>query len=288
MKHFTSVDDVSDPMGLVQSALEFKTNPMKDRQTGEGLTLGLIFFNPSLRTRLSTQKAASNLGISCITLNIQNGGWELETEDGVVMKDGAAEHIREAAGVIGRYCDIVGVRSFPGLQDREKDYKEEIICSFMKYSGIPVVSLESATLHPLQSLADLLTIEEHKQSKVPKVVLTWAPHPKVLPQSVANSFAQWMSHSEAEFVIAHPEGFELSPGFVNGAKVTYNQEDALRDADFVYTKNWSSYTDYGKTAANGTDNWKITAQKNGTDQQRKVHALPAGPPQCCCRLRGIG
>ncbi len=278
MKLFTSVHDVANVPAIVKEALELKANPFAHQELGKNKTIGLIFLNPSLRTRLSTQKAALNLGMNAIVMNIDKEGWALETRDGVVMNGTTVEHIREAAGVMGEYCDILGIRSFPSLKDKEEDYSEDIFNKFIKYSGIPVVSLESATRHPLQSLADLITIEEHKKTAKPKVVLTWAPHVKALPQAVPNSFAEWMCKAQQEgmidFVITHPEGYELAEQFTPGASITYNQEEALAGADFVYVKNWSSYQDYGKVLSDG-EGWMMTQEKlKITNQGKVMHCLP--------------
>ena len=278
MKQFTSVHDVANVPAIVKEALELKANPFPHQELGKNRTIGLIFLNPSLRTRLSTQKAALNLGMNAIVMNIDKEGWALETRDGVVMNGTTVEHIREAAGVMGEYCDILGIRSFPSLKDKEEDYSEDIFNKFIKYSGIPVVSLESATRHPLQSLADLVTIEEHKKTAKPKVVLTWAPHVKALPQAVPNSFAEWMCKAQQEgmidFVITHPEGYELADQFTPGAKITYNQDEALAGADFVYVKNWSSYHDYGKVLSDG-EGWMMTQEKlKITNQGKVMHCLP--------------
>jgi len=274
MKQFTSIIDVSDLNQLVESAVYFKNDPMVEPDLGKGKTLGLIFFNPSLRTRLSTQKAAQNLGLSCMVMNFVSEGWQLETEEGVIMSGEKAEHIVEAAGVIGQYCDILGIRAFASFTDQEKDYKEEVLNSFIKYSKIPVVSLESATLHPLQSLADLVTIEEYKKKEKPKVVLSWAPHPRILPQSVANSFTQWMRQANVDLVITHPPGYELNTKFTKGTKIIYDQEKAFDQANFIYVKNWSSYEPYGQLLSQDPG-WKITASKMGlTNNAYFMHCLP--------------
>lgn len=278
MKLFTSVHDVANVPAIVKEALELKANPFAHQELGKNKTMGLIFLNPSLRTRLSTQKAALNLGMTAIVMNIDKEGWALETRDGVIMNGTTVEHIREAAGVMGEYCDVLGIRSFPSLKDKEEDYSEDIFNKFIKYSGIPVVSLESATRHPLQSLADLITIEEHKKTAKPKVVLTWAPHVKALPQAVPNSFAEWMCKAQEEgmidFVITHPEGYELAEQFTPGAKITYNQDEALAGADFIYVKNWSSYRDYGKILSDG-EGWMMTQEKlKITNKGKVMHCLP--------------
>lgn len=278
MKLFSSVNDISNLKDAVNEALMLKADPFSHQNLGKNKTLGLVFLNPSLRTRLSTQKAALNLGMNVMVMNLDKEGWALETEDGVVMNGTTVEHIREAAAVMGEYCDILGFRSFPKLQNREEDYSEGLFNKFVKYSGVPVISLESATLHPLQSFADLITIEEHKKIAKPKVVLTWAPHVKSLPQAVPNSFSEWMCRAQADgmldFVITHPEGLELAEKFTPGAKIEYNQDAALQGADFVYAKNWSSYNDYGKTVS-GADSWMITHQKLAQTNDAKVmHCLP--------------
>ena len=275
MKYFTSVNDVTDIEALVQDALSLKQNPFAFSALGKNKTLGLIFLNPSLRTRLSTQKAALNLGMNVIVMNMDKEGWALETKEGVVMNGTTVEHIKEAAAVMGQYCDVIGIRSFPGLQDKMMDYSEDILSKFIKYSGVPLISLESATLHPLQSFADLITIREQAASnKKPKVVLTWAPHVKALPQAVPNSFSEWMCKAGLDFTIAHPKGYELHADFTRGAKITHNQEEALKDADFIYVKNWSSYSDYGKVLS--TDpSWMLTHKKLESTREAKVmHCLP--------------
>src|SRR5476649_2655586 len=274
MKLFSSVNDVTDINQLVADALKLKQDPYAFEHLGKNRTLGLIFLNPSLRTRLSTQKAATNLGMNVIVMNMDKEGWALEFNDGVIMNGTTVEHIREAAGVMGQYVDILGVRSFPGLKDRELDYSEDIFNKFVKYSGIPIVSLESATRHPLQSLADLVTITELKKTARPKVVLTWAPHVKPLPQAVPNSFAEWMCKADVDFVIAHPEGYELCTDFTQGATITNNQEEAITGADFIYVKNWSAYEPYGKVIA-GYDDWMLTPEKLAPTNNAKVmHCLP--------------
>lgn len=274
MKLFSSVNDVADIQKLVSDAISSKKHPFADEQLGKHKTLGLIFLNPSLRTRLSTQKAGMNLGMQVIVMNLDKEGWALETQDGVIMNGTTVEHIREAAGVMGQYCDIIGFRSFPGLVDREDDYAETIFNKFVKFSGVPVVSLESATRHPLQSLADLITIEELKKTAKPKVVLTWAPHVKPLPQAVANSFAEWMNKADYDFVITHPQGYDLAPEFVGSATVTHDQDEALAGADFVYVKNWSSYNNYGKILSEG-EGWMMTNEKlKLTNNAGVMHCLP--------------
>jgi len=274
MKLFSSVNDITDINQLVADALKLKQAPYAFQHLGKNRTLGLIFLNPSLRTRLSTQKAATNLGMNVIVMNMDKEGWALEFNDDVIMNGTTVEHIREAAGVIGQYVDILGVRSFPGLKDRELDYNEEIFNKFVKYCGIPVVSLESATRHPLQSLADLVTITELKKTARPKVVLTWAPHVKALPQAVPNSFAEWMCKADVDFVIAHPKGYELCADFTQDATITHNQTEAITGADFIYVKNWSAYEPYGKVAG-GYDDWMLTPEKLvPTNDAKVMHCLP--------------
>jgi N-succinyl-L-ornithine transcarbamylase len=274
MKLFSSVNDVTDINALVKEALTLKQDPYSHQHLGKNKTLALVFLNPSLRTRMSTQKAGLNLGMNVMVLNMDKEGWALELQDGAVMNGTTVEHIREAAAVMGQYADIIGVRSFPGLKDRELDYSEDIFSKFVKYCGVPVVSLESATRHPLQSLADLVTIEELKTKPRPKVVLTWAPHVKALPQAVPNSFAEWMCEADVDFTIAHPKGYELSTDFTNGATITNNQDEALADADFIYVKNWSAYEPYGKVFE-GHNDWMLTNAKLGKTNNAKVmHCLP--------------
>ncbi len=274
MKQFTSVHDVTDINALAAEALQLKQDPYAHQHLGKNKTIGLVFLNPSLRTRMSTQKAALNLGMNVMVLNIDKEGWALELQDGAVMNGTTVEHIREAAAVMGQYVDIIGVRSFPGLKNRDEDYNEEIFNKFVKYCGVPVVSLESATRHPLQSLADLVTITELKTKPRPKVVLTWAPHIKPLPQAVPNSFAEWMCKADVDFTIAHPAGYELSTDFTQGAVITHNQDEALKDADFIYVKNWSAYEPYGKILP-GNEDWMLTNGKlTITNNAKVMHCLP--------------
>lgn len=274
MKNFYSVEDVKDLESLISQALEIKKMPLGYRDIGEQKSICLLFFNPSLRTRLSSQKAAFNLGMDVSTMDIGKDGWKLEFADGAIMNGDQAEHIKEAAAVIGSYYDIIAIRAFPGLQNCEEDYQDRILKSFIEYSGKPVINLESAVLHPLQSLADLITIEEYKKTERPKVVLTWAPHPKALPQSVPNSFAQWMNKAQVDLVITNPEGYDLAPQFVGGAQVTYDQEAAFQDADFVYAKNWSSYDHYGQILSDDKS-WTVTSKKlKLTNQAKFMHCLP--------------
>ena len=274
MKGFTSIQDVARLEDLLSLARSMKADPHQFTMLGRGKTLCLLFFNPSLRTRLSTQKAAQLLGMHVMVMNLNSDGWNIELEDGTTMNGSSQEHIKEAAGVVSRYCDIIGLRTFASLDDRDKDYEEVLMNKFIAHATVPVISLESATLHPLQSLADLMTIREQARTHRPKVVLTWAPHPKALPQAVANSFVQWMRASEVDLVITHPPGLELAPRFVEGLKVTHCQEEALEGADFVYAKNWSSYTDYGKSVE-GWEDWMITEEKMAmTHNGKLMHCLP--------------
>jgi len=279
MKQFTSVKDVENISQLVNEALSLKGNPYVHQHLGKNKTLGLVFLNPSLRTRLSTQKAAINLGMSVMVMNMDKEGWALETEDGVVMNGTTVEHIREAAAVMGQYCDILGLRSFPKLTNREEDYNEDFFNKFIKYCGVPVVSLESATRHPLQSLADLVTIKETwKGVAKPKVVLAWAPHVKALPQAVPNSFSEWMCKAQQDnmldFTIVQPEGYELSADFTPGARIMYNLEEALKGADYIYVKNWSSYKEYGKVLTY-PEGWMMNNDKlKDTNNAKVMHCLP--------------
>ncbi|MCS6973758.1 MAG: N-acetylornithine carbamoyltransferase [Cyclobacteriaceae bacterium] len=277
MKHFLSVNDVADPDALIRKAIGMKHQALSSgSRPGAGKRIGLLFFNPSLRTRISTQIAAQNLGMEVMVLNADRENWALEFTDGAVMDGATVEHIKDAARVLGRYFDILGVRTFPSLRNKEEDYSEHVLNQFVRYAGIPVVSLESATLHPLQSLADLITISEHfSENRKPRVVLTWAPHIKPLPQCVANSFAQWvLAWNKAELVIAHPQGYELDEAFMQGAAVTHRQEEALQAADFVYVKNWSSVRNYGQLLP-VSENWMLTLEKlKITRNARVMHCLP--------------
>lgn len=274
MKNFISVNDAGNLQQLINEALELKQNINGFAELGKGKTIGLLFLNPSLRTRMSTQRAAYNLGMNVMVVNLDKDSWQIEFEDGAVMNSTKSEHIREAAGVIAQYCDVVGIRCFPGLTNRDKDYNEEVLHSFMKYCNKPVVSLESATRHPLQSFADMITIAETKQKEKPKVVLTWAPHIKALPQAVPNSFAEWAIASGAEVVVTHPQGYDLEESFTRGAKIEYNQNEALKNADYVYVKNWSSFTDYGAMPEVKGD-WLFTEEKLALTNNAKVmHCLP--------------
>jgi N-succinyl-L-ornithine transcarbamylase len=274
MKLFSSVNDVADVKALVKEALALKQDPFAHQQLGKNKTLALVFLNPSLRTRMSTQKAALNLGMNVMVLNIDKEGWALELRDGVIMDGTTVEHIREAAGVMGQYADIIGVRSFPGLRNREEDYSEMIFNKFVEFCKVPVVSLESATRHPLQSLADLITIEELKTTARPKVVLTWAPHIKPLPQAVPNSFSEWMCKADVDFTIVQPKGYELCTDFTQGANITYDQDEALADADFIYVKNWSAYEPYGNILGKHEE-WMLTNKKlEQTNNAKVMHCLP--------------
>ena len=293
MKNFISVNDVFNPSfggggeaidDLVAKALAYKANPFADKHIGNGKRVGLIFLNPSLRTRLSTQVAASNLGLEAIVFNVDKEGWAMEFEDGAIMSGNTVEHVKDAAPILGNYFDILCIRAFPSLKNKEDDYSEEVIKSFIKYAGVPIISLESATLHPLQSLTDIITIKEHCIKFPPprgearrglKIVLTWAPHIKPLPQCVPNSTAQWINAwGKADFVITHPEDYELGEQFTKGATITHNQDEALKDADFVYVKNWSTYTDYGRIYTNDPS-WMLTTEKlKLTNNAKVMHCLP--------------
>lgn len=288
MKQFISVYDlpISPSAGggrgaainaLLEKALAYKSSPFKDKSLGANKRIGCLFLNPSMRTRLSTQIAAQNLGMEAIVFNVGSEGWALEFAEGAVMNGTTVEHVKDAAPIMGQYFDVLAIRTFPSLKSREEDYSERYMAQFIKYAGVPVVSLESATLHPLQSLTDLITIKEtwRPTNTKPKIVLTWAPHVKPLPQCVANSFSQWITAwGEADFVIAHPEGYELDEQFTNGATITHNQDEALKNADYVYVKNWSSYNDYGKILCSDKA-WMLTNEKLGlTNNARVMHCLP--------------
>ncbi|HEX8279197.1 MAG TPA: acetylornithine carbamoyltransferase [Segetibacter sp.] len=281
MKNFISVSDISDINALVAKALECKANPFKDKLLGVNRRIGLLFLNPSLRTRLSTQVAAQNLGMEAIVFNVDKEGWALEFIEGAIMNGTTVEHVKDAAPILGNYFDILCIRTFPSLKNREDDYSEMYINQFIKYAGVPVISLESATLHPLQSLTDIITIKEHLLNSPlgaggkPKIVLSWAPHIKPLPQCVSNSFSDWINAwGEADFVITHPEGYELAEKFTKGATITYNQDEALKNADFVYVKNWSAYNDYGKMLSNDAS-WMLTREKlKITNNAKVMHCLP--------------
>jgi N-succinyl-L-ornithine transcarbamylase len=279
MKNFISISDVTNLDHLISQALAYKKNPYTDKLLGTGKKIGLLFLNPSLRTRFSTQVAALNLGLEPLVFNVDKEGWALEFEEEAIMSGNTVEHIKDAAPVLGKYFDILCIRTFPSLKNREDDYSELYISQFLKYAGIPVVSLESATLHPLQSLTDILTITECLQKTPlivkPKIVLTWAPHVKPLPQCVANSFAQWINAwGKADFVITHPEDYELDEQFTRGARILHNQDAALKDADFVYVKNWSTYKDYGKIYTNDPEWMLSNEQLLRTNQAKVMHCLP--------------
>ena len=283
MKQFISVNDVADINALADKALVYKANPFADKHLGENKRIGLLFLNPSLRTRISTQIAAENLGMQVLVFNVDKDGWKLEFEEEAIMSGATVEHVKDAAPILGTFFDILAVRSFPSLVNKKEDYSEHVIKQFIKYAGIPVVSLETSTLHPLQSLTDIITIKEQmlltstakSEGRKLKVVLTWAPHIKPLPQCVANSFAQWVNAwGEAEFVITHPEDYELDEQFTKGAAITHNQQEALQDADFVYVKNWSTYKDYGKIY-NNDPSWMLTPEKLMVTNNAKImHCLP--------------
>ncbi len=274
MKSFFHVQDIGDLSKALEEAKQVKATPFAWQHLGKNKTIILVFFNSSLRTRLSSQKAALNLGLDPIVLNVNGDSWKLETRMGVVMDGDKSEHLKEAIPVIGSYCDIIGVRSFAGLTDKEFDYNETILNQFIEYSGKPVISLESATVHPCQAFADLFTIEEYKTVKRPKVVMTWAPHPRALPQAVPNSFAEWMNAADVDFVIAQPEGYELDPQFVGNARVEYDQMKAMEGADFVYAKNWSAMNPYGQVI-NKDMSWTVGARQMAvTNNAFFLHCLP--------------
>ncbi|WP_457617458.1 N-acetylornithine carbamoyltransferase [Lutibacter sp.] len=273
MNNFINISDLKDIDKAIEEAILLKKHPTKYQNIGKNKTIGLLFFNSSLRTRLSTQKAAINLGMNVMVMNFSKEGWALEFDDGVLMNSSKSEHIKEAAQVISQYCDIVAVRAFAELKSSAIDNQDKVINGFLKYATIPVVNMESATGHPLQALADAITIAEHTQKKQPKIVLSWAPHPNALPQAVANSFVEMLHQTSANFVITHPKGFELNSEITKNATIEYNQEKAFENADFIYVKNWSSYTNYGKTSQDET--WKITiAKMKLTNQAKFMHCLP--------------
>ena len=274
MKQFLTLDDLPDLDQAIKEGIVLKKEPYKWEALGKQKTLGMLFFNPSLRTRLSTHKAAQQLGIKTMIMNFSNEAWALEYEDGTQMSGLRSEHIREAAAVISQYCDVVAIRAFASLTDKEKDEQELVLSSFIKYATIPVINMESATAHPLQALADAITLKEHQQNKRPKIVLTWAPHPKALPHAVGNSFTRMIQKIEADFVIAQPEGYELNPEITGNTPLVYNQEEAFQGADFIYTKNWCSYSDYGKILKTD-DEWMVTAEKMKlTNKAKFMHCLP--------------
>ena len=273
--NYTSIKEIDSLKKWVKQALKIKKDPLKNQRLGKDKTLVMLFFNPSLRTRLSTQKAAINLGMNVMVMNFGAEGWTLEFEDGTIMNQGASEHIKEAAEVVSQYCDIIAIRAFAGLTDKEKDNAETVLNGFVKYATVPIVNMESATGHPLQSLADAITMAEFKTKHKPKVVLTWAPHPKALPQAVANSFVEMMQlQRDMDFVITHPEGYELNPEITKDSVIEYNQNKAFENADFIYAKNWSNYNDYGKVT-NTDENWTVTAKKMKlTNNAKFMHCLP--------------
>ena len=274
MKNYTSVKDIPSIEKAIKTALEVKKNPFGFQHLGKNKTMVLVFFNSSLRTRLSTQKAAMNLGMNTMVMNVNGDSWQLESELGVVMDGDKPEHLLEAIPVIGKYCDVIGVRAFARFESREHDYSEKIINQFVEFAGVPVVSMEGATRHPLQSYADLVTIEEYKTKERPKIVLTWAPHPKALPQAVANSFVEWMKETDYDLVVTHPKGYELAPEFIGDVKVEYDQKKAFEGADFIYAKNWSSYKDYGKVLSKDM-NWTVNEEKMAlTNNAKFMHCLP--------------
>ena len=271
MKNYTSINDIDNINSWIEEAKEIKANPLKNIELGKNKTLGLLFFNSSLRTRLSTQKAALNLGMNPIVMNVSGDAWGIEFGDGTVMNGNTAEHIKEAAQVVSQYCDVIAVRAFPTLTDKEKDESEHVLKSFIEFASVPVVNMESSTGHPLQALTDAITISENATKKKPKVVLSWAPHLKALPHAVGNSFVQAMQKMDVEFVIANPEGYNLNPEITKDTPIYHNQEEAFKDADFVYTKNWSSYDDYGQVTKTDFD-WMITKDKIG--DAKFMHCLP--------------
>lgn len=271
MQHYLSLKDIDSLPKWVEEAKELKLNPAKHKDLGKGKTIVLLFFNNSLRTRLSTQKAAMNLGLEVMVMNFGSEGWALEFGDGTIMDQGASEHVKEAAQVVSQYCDIVAIRAFASLTDKEKDEAEVVMNGFKKYATVPVVNMESSVGHPLQALADAITLAEQNKKKKPKVVLSWAPHPRALPHAVANSFVEMMKLQEADFVITHPKGYELNETVTAGVTIEHDQEKALQNADFVYVKNWSNYTDYGKVI-NQDKNWMMTKAKLGA--AKFMHCLP--------------
>ncbi len=274
MRNFTSVYDLPSLDEALKEAFIVKKNPYDFQHLGKNKTMILMFFNSSLRTRLSTQKAAENLGMKVMVLDVNLGAWKLETERGVIMDGDKAEHLLEAIPVIGSYADVIGVRSFAQFENKADDYSENVLSQFVQYAGVPIVSMEAATRHPLQSFADLITIEEYKKVKRPKVVLTWAPHPRALPQAVPNSFVEWMRAADFDLVVTHPEGYELAPEFMGDAKVEYDQMKAFKNADFIYAKNWASYNDYGKILSKDM-NWTVSDRQMAvTNEAKFMHCLP--------------
>ena len=274
LQHFTSAADVDHWPNWLAAARAVKANPWANNQLGKQKTMCLLFLNPSLRTRLSTQRAAINLGLDTVVFDVQQGGWQLEMADGTIMDGTKAEHVREAAAVVGQYYDLIGVRAFAHLKDRDEDYQEQVIQQFVRYAGCPVISLESSVRHPLQSFTDLITIEEHKRRERPKVVISWAPHPRALPQAVTNSLLEWTKLTDYDVVLTHPEGYELVETFTQGITVTNDQAAAFEGADFVYAKNWSSYQQYGQVLRTDSE-WMITSEKmNLTNDAYFMHCLP--------------
>jgi N-succinyl-L-ornithine transcarbamylase len=271
MQHFLSIDDIDSLADWVEAARALKIDPLQSRFLGKDKTIGLLFFNNSLRTRLSTQKAAMNLGMEVIVMNFGNEGWALEYGDGTIMDQGTSEHIKEAAQVVSQYCDIIGIRAFASLTDKEKDEAEMVLNGFRKYASVPIVNLESSVGHPLQAMTDALTMAENSTKAKPKVVLSWAPHPRALPHAVANSFVQMMLLQNADFVITHPDGYDLNPRITKNIKIEYDQKKAFENADFVYVKNWSSYSNYGMVL-NQDPSWMITKEKLG--DAKFMHCLP--------------
>lgn len=271
MKHYTSIQDIPDIYAWIDEAKKIKENPLKNKKLGKHKTLGLLFFNSSLRTRLSTQKAALNLGMQTIVMNVSEDAWGIEFEDGSIMNGTTAEHIKEAAAVVSQYCDIIAVRAFPTLKDKEKDEREQVLNAFMKHASVPIVNMESATSHPLQGLTDAITIAENSTKKRPKVVLTWAPHVKALPHAVANSFVEAMQKMDVEFVITNPEGYNLNPNITKDIPIIHDQKEAFKNADFVYAKNWSSYDSYGQIIKKDAD-WMVTKANIGN--AKFMHCLP--------------
>lgn len=274
MKHYLNLDAITDLQSAIDEVIDLKKNPYAAEDIGKQKTLGMLFFNPSLRTRLSTQKAAQHLGLKTMIMNFSNEAWALEFEDGAKMSGLRSEHIKEAAAVVSQYCNIVAIRAFASLGNKEKDEEEQVLKSFARYTSIPVINMESATAHPLQALADAVTIKEQLFTKRPKIVLTWAPHPKALPHAVGNSFTKMVQKLDAEFVITQPKGYELNPKITKNIPIIYNQEKALEGADFVYAKNWCSYNDYGKILRTDEE-WMITAGKMKlTNKAKFMHCLP--------------
>lgn len=271
MKHYASIQDISDIHSWIKEARKIKENPLKDKKLGKHKTLGLLFFNSSLRTRLSTQKAALNLGMDTIVMNVSEDAWGIEFEDGSIMNGTTAEHIKEAAAVVSQYCDVIAVRAFPTLKDKEKDEREQVLNAFIKYASVPIINMESATSHPLQGLTDAITIAENSTKKRPKVVLSWAPHVKALPHAVANSFVEAMQKMDVDFVITNPEEYNLDKRITKNTTIMHDQKEAFKDADFVYAKNWSSYDDYGQIVKTDLD-WMITKEKIG--DAKFMHCLP--------------